>query len=147
MLGASDKVKRPSWPSWIVTPIGLTIREHVEPPANDQLRVVVATRGNKGLDDEVDILDLARAHFFTIVDIHEKKPERLQIVRNTLSNVPRAGLAVVYWLVRIGTNIAIASGFCKNTEYYLEQTGIIYFKVDPGKKVRDCLIELKLIRD
>jgi len=146
MLGTRDKVRRPSWPSWIVIPIGITIRENVEPPDEDQVRVVVATRGDRGLEDEVDVLDLARAHYFTIIDIAEETPKRIQIIRNTLSNVPRAGLAVSYWLVKIGTNIVIASSYCKNTEYYLDQSGIIRFTVEAGKKVRDCLTELRLVR-
>ncbi len=145
MLGASNKVRRPRWPSWIVIPIGITIREHVKPPEEDHIRIVFATRDSRGLEDEVDLLDLARAHYFTIVDVdREKNPVYVRVVQNTLSNVPRAGLAVAYWLVRIGANIVIASSYCKNTEYYLDQAGIIRLRVEPGRRVRDCLAQLDL---
>lgn len=137
-------IKRPTWPSWIVKP-SISNFEKISYPDDKTLRIVISTKNSNGLESLVDILDLARSRYFAIIDTVDKNITNVKIIENKACGMRKAALIVSYWLVQIGTNIVISSGYCHNTAYYLDQAGIMRLITEPEIKVIECLKKFNLV--
>ncbi len=146
MLGTSNKIRRPEWPSWIVKPHNVPLPT-LEPPAEDCIRVTAGVRDPNGLNAKIDVVDLAKSRFFTIVDIKDGEVVKEDIVKNEASSMPRTALVVAYWLVEIGTSITLASGYCHNMSYFLDQAGVTRLICEEKLTVLECLRKYKLLKD
>ncbi len=148
MLGASNKVRRPEWPSWIVRPEELPI-EPLEKPSENTIRVAAACREPRDLESTIDVVDLSHCRYIVIIDIDAQRREitYVESIRNMFSNIPRrVALRLAYWLVESGVNIVVASAYCHNMTYYLDQSGVTRLIATSGERVLDVLRRLGLIR-
>ncbi|GEM_PF-6936885 len=146
MLGTSDKMStRPSWPTWIVKPHNVPLPS-LDPPKEGTIRIVAGTREPSGLEARIDVVDLAKSRFFTIIDLSNGEIVHEDVVKNEASPMPKAALVVAYWLVSIGTNITIASGYCHNMSYFLDQAGVTRLICEENTRVIECLKKLGLVK-
>ncbi len=136
---------RPSWPSWIVKPQNVPLPS-LAPPQEGTVRVVAGAREPAGLEARIDIVDLAKSRFFTIVDISDCEIVHEDVVKNEASSMPKTALVVAYWIVSIGANITIASGYCHNMSYFLDQAGVTRLICEEDLKVIECLRKLGLVK-
>ncbi len=137
----------PVWPSWIVRPQELII-EPLDKPCEDIIRICAGCKNNNGLDSEIDVADLAHSRYLVIVDVDRKSRNivNVEVVKNEFVSMPRkTALFVAYWIVESGVMITIASGYCHNMTYYLDQSGVIRLTVSGGERLIDILRKFNLI--
>jgi len=148
MLGTSDEMRKPEWPTWIVKPEELPF-EPLDPPPDDVIRVAAACREPEGLNATIDIVDMSHCRYIVIVDIDSKSREvsYIENIRNLFSQMPRrVALRLAYWLVKSGVNIVISCGYCHNMTYYLDQSGVTRLIATAGERVLDVLRRFGLVR-
>ncbi len=136
----------PTWPSWIVKPHELPL-EPLDKPSPEITRVCAGCRDDRGLESEIDILDLTHSRYLTIVDIDkDRNIVNVESIKNVFSTIPRkTALIVAYWIVESGVSIVIASGYCHNMTYYLDQSGVVRLTATGGERLIDVLKKFNLI--
>ncbi len=141
MLGTSNKMKRPEWPTWIVKPDELPI-EPLDLPPENVLRIAIACREPDGLDATIDVVDISHCRYITIIDIDQNSRRVIYVepIRNVFSQMPRRiALKIAYWLVKSGVNVVISCSYCHNMTYYLDQSGVTRLIAPSGERVIDVL--------
>ncbi|MGQ9788077.1 MAG: NifB/NifX family molybdenum-iron cluster-binding protein [Candidatus Hadarchaeaceae archaeon] len=97
-------------------------------------RIAIATKGRKGLGDEV-AEHFAKAETFTIVTV-EGKRVHLEIIDNPAAKLLRGrGPTVVRLLKEVGVNVVVAGGFGSGALALLRRGGFSVAMVQTGIKV------------
>jgi predicted Fe-Mo cluster-binding NifX family protein len=107
----------------------------------EELRIAIVTEDFNGLEDVVS-KEFSRCNTVTIVEVDtEKKSYRLvEIFENPAKRFSHgAGPIFVYILLEKNVSVAIGPEVGMGTEEMLRETGIKYFKCEPGTKVKDAL--------
>jgi predicted Fe-Mo cluster-binding NifX family protein len=108
------------------------------------LRVAIATKDFKGLEDEISD-ELARSPTITIIDIDlEKKSYRLvDIFENEASRFSHgAGPILVYILLKKDVDVIVGPDIGMGAKELIEGSKIKYYKSKPGTKVGEIINEL-----
>lgn len=100
-----------------------------------KLKVAVATKGSKGLEDEVsDVFGRARA--FTVVDVKEGKIKNAKVVDNPAASYEYgAGPIVTKMLAEMKVEVVIAGEFGMGASVLLKDKNIRAVKVRAGTNV------------
>ncbi len=100
-----------------------------------KLKVAVATKGSKGLEDEVsDVFGRARA--FAVVDVKEGKIKNAKVVDNPAASYEYgAGPIVTKMLAEMKVEVVIAGEFGMGASVLLKDKNIRAIKVRAGTNV------------
>ena len=102
------------------------------------VKVAVATRGSKGLSDEVADA-FGRAKTFTIIKVDGKRAQ-VKIIANPAVSYERGrGRAVVQMLLDEGVNVVIAGEFGPGATAFLQRGKIDKIVAKAGTRVIDVL--------
>ncbi|RLE98928.1 MAG: dinitrogenase iron-molybdenum cofactor [Thermoprotei archaeon] len=122
------------------------LMEPLPPPASGVLRVVAATDTGDGLNAPISYR-FSRAPYFTIVDIRDRSPIKVESVPNAMAGGARGvGVAVGQWLLNSGVSIVIAPRLGPNISMLLSQAGIRVEVAPPGVTVGEALRRMGLLR-
>ena len=103
-----------------------------------RVKVAVATRGSRGLSDEVADT-FGRAKTFTIIKMVGKRAQ-VKIVANPAASYEHGrGPAVVQMLLNEGVNVVVASKFGPGATAFLQQDKIKKIVAKTGSMVIDVL--------
>ena len=103
------------------------------------LRVAVATKGSKGLDDEVSY-EFGRAPAFTVIDIENNKVKNVKVVDNPAASYEHgAGPIVVMTLADMKVEVVVAGEFGPGVSVFLKDRNIRTVKVAAETKVSQAL--------
>ena len=103
-----------------------------------KIKVAIATKGYKGLEDEVADF-FAKAETFTLATIEGKKVH-LDIIKNSAADLPRGrGRAVVQMLIDKGMKNVVASEFGLAARALLEKEKFSLSEVRAGTRVSDVI--------
>jgi len=106
-----------------------------------KVRIAVATKGHRGLEDEVSEV-FGRSRTFTIVDVEDGEIKEVNVVENPAADYPHgAGPIAVKMLTDSGVNVVIAPEVGPGVAKLLEYHGVSYVLVQPDSKVRDTVRE------
>ena len=104
-----------------------------------KVRIAVATKGHKGLEDEVSEV-FGRSKTFTIVDVEDGEIKGVNVVENPVADYPHgAGPIAVKMLTDSGVNVVIAPEIGPGVAKLLEYHSVSYVLVQPGSKVGDTV--------
>jgi len=103
-----------------------------------KVKVAVATKGSKGVGDEVSDF-FAKAETFTLATI-EGKRAHIEVIKNPAANLPRGrGRAVVQMLKDNSVDTVVASEFGLGSSALLEHYKINQIVVKAGTRVGDVI--------
>ncbi len=103
------------------------------------MRIVVATQGNKGLDDLVSPV-FGRAYSFTVVDVKDGQIVSVKTYPNEAAFGFRGvGVRASQFVVSLGADVVVSGNFGPNAQMLLQQSGIKTEIVPPGTTVRDVV--------
>ncbi|MGQ9781793.1 MAG: NifB/NifX family molybdenum-iron cluster-binding protein [Nitrososphaeria archaeon] len=104
-----------------------------------KLRVVVPTKDNKGLEDEVSEM-FGKAKTFTIIDIIDGKIEDVKIIENPAASYRfGAGPIVVKTLTEMETDAIVAGELGPGASALIKDQGMSKITVKPGTKVSEAI--------
>lgn len=104
-----------------------------------RLKVAVATKGSKGLEDEVSDV-FGRARFFTIVEAEKGQIKDTKIVDNPAASYEYgAGPIVIKMLADMGISVVIAAELGVGASVLLKDKNIRMVKVKVGTKVSQAI--------
>lgn len=113
--------------------------------ASKPMRVVVATDGEKGLEDSV-AHEFGRCKTFTIVSIEGGEIRGVEVARNPGASLSHGkGPVAAKHLADLGADIVISGEFGPGALTMLEELKIKRELVKPGQRVIDALKEKGLI--
>jgi len=103
-----------------------------------KVKIAIATKGHKGLADEVAD-HFAKAETFTLATIDGKRVH-LEVIENSAANLPRGrGRAVIQMLRDKVVNTVVAGEFGVGALALLKQEKFNVSKVQAGMKVSDVI--------
>lgn len=103
-----------------------------------KVKIAIATKGQKGLEDEVADF-FAKATTFTIVTVDGKKAH-LEVIKNPATDAPRGrGRIVVRMLKDKGVEKVVASEFGLAALALIEKEKIVPSQVRSGTRVGDII--------
>jgi predicted Fe-Mo cluster-binding NifX family protein len=108
------------------------------------LRIAIATKGFKGLEDEVSV-EFARSPTITIVEVDlEKKGYRLiEIFENEASKFSHgAGPILLYILLKKNVSMIVGPEIGMGVKEILDELKIKFYKSKPGTKVKEIIEKL-----
>lgn len=121
---------------------GIVQMPSVPPPRPGVMRIVIATEGNRGLDDVV-AYRFARAPYMTVVDVEGGKVSDVKVYSNPAVTLAKgAGIRVAQWLVSIGCRVAVGPRRGPNAAMVMEQAGVRFEPALPGEPVAGVLRRL-----
>jgi len=104
-----------------------------------KLRIAVATRGRRALEDSVSEV-FGRANTFTIVDVNGEGIKDVKIMENpAVSYKYGAGPIVVKMLIDSGVNMVLATELGPGASALLKQHNVITIAVKPGTSVEESV--------
>jgi predicted Fe-Mo cluster-binding NifX family protein len=104
-----------------------------------KLRIAVATKGKKELDDTVSNV-FGRSKTFTIIDVENEKVISLKVLENpALSYSHGAGPIAIKTLIDDGVKIVIANDLGIGASEILENHNIKHVQAKPGTSVKDAV--------
>ena len=99
------------------------------------LKVAVATKGSKGLKDEVSY-EFGRAQTFTVIDLEDDQAKNVKVVDNpAVSYEHGAGPIVVKMLADMNVEVVVAGEFGPGVSIFLKDKNIRATKVKAGTNV------------
>ncbi len=110
------------------------------------VKVAIATKGNKGLKDEVSNV-FGRAKTFTIVEMDNGEVKSVNVLGNPAADYKfGAGPIVVKTLIDMKVDVVVASEFGMGASTLLDQHGISKLKVEPGDIVEKVLGTIQKVK-
>jgi predicted Fe-Mo cluster-binding NifX family protein len=104
-----------------------------------KVRIAVATKGEKGLEDEVSDV-FGRTNTITVVDIIDDEIRNVQVLKNpALSFRHGAGPILVKTLVDLNVEVVVAGEFGPSTSTLLEDHKIAMVTVNKGTLVGEAI--------
>jgi len=100
-----------------------------------RVRIAVATKNAKGLDDEISDA-FGRSKKITIIDADQEKVAQIKVIDNpALSFRFGAGPILVKELLDMGVDIVVGSEFGPGAGQLLKDHGVLTVTLKPGTKV------------
>jgi len=100
-----------------------------------KLRVAVATKGSRGLKDEVSY-EFGRAQTFTVIDLEDDQVKNVKVVDNPAASYEYgAGPIVVKMLADMEIGVVVAGEFGPGASVLLKDKNIRAVKVKTGTNV------------
>lgn len=100
-----------------------------------KLKVAVATKGPKGLMDEVSY-EFGRARTFTVIDLEDDQVKNVKVIDNPAASYEHgAGPIVVKMLADMKIEVVIAGEFGPGASVLLKDKNIRTVKVEAGTNV------------
>ncbi|MFC1505595.1 NifB/NifX family molybdenum-iron cluster-binding protein [Thermoproteota archaeon] len=104
-------------------------------------RIAIASKGFNGLDDIIPDV-FGRAPAFTIIDMEDNIVKNIKTEKNLSYELAHgAGPLICTKLIKLDTNIVIASEFGPTVSSILKEAQINQIKAKPGTKVKDAIKE------
>lgn len=105
----------------------------------EKIRIAVATKGRKGLEDTVSEV-FGRAKTFTIIDVREKVIQNVEVLENPAASQKQGvGPIVTKALGEAGVNIVAAGEVGPGASTLLETYKIRKISVKPGIQVAEAV--------
>jgi predicted Fe-Mo cluster-binding NifX family protein len=115
-----------------------------EQPKN--LRVAVATTGNKGLEDEVSH-EFGHTKTFTIIDIQDGKVKNVKVIENPAASLSHGkGPVAAKYLADIKVNIVVSGEVGPGASTMLNELKIKTLTVKSGEQVMKALKTNSLVK-
>lgn len=103
------------------------------------LKVAVATKGSKGLKDEVSY-EFGRAPTFTVINLEDSKVKNVEVVENpAVSYEYGSGPIVVKMLSDMKVEAVVGGEFGPGVSVFLKDKNIRAIKVTAGTKISQAL--------
>ena len=107
----------------------------------EELRIAVATKGRRGLEDTVSEV-FGRSNVFTIVDVDNGEIKGVKVIENpAVSYKHGAGPIVTKMLIDSRVNVVIAGELGPGVSVLLDQFNIRKITVKPGTQVAEAIRE------
>jgi len=104
-----------------------------------KVRIAVATKGHRGLEDEVSEV-FGRSRTFTIVDVEDGEIKDVSVLENPAADYPHgAGPVAAKVLADLGVNVVLAAEVGPGVTALLDYHGVKWMIVKPNLKVADAV--------